>query len=293
MNIMQLKYFVAVCTYKKVSEAAKVLHISQPSLSNAIKELENEFGIILFNRRYAGMELTAEGKTFLELANGILEKVNRTEHVMSDLGTKRKVMKLGVPPMIGALILPHIFKYFCSDNPDIVLEITESGREELIISLLSGELDAMFIPHTEPLGNVFSKSIAKLEIVCAVSADNVLSQKETLTFTDLSDVPLVLFKNSFFQTEQIKQKFLLAGVTPNIVLQTEQLSTIQTLVKNNLCAGFMFRELINSESDIYPIPMEDSMYVDVSIAWGKNQPQTDAVKRFFEYVSKYNILLKR
>ena len=63
MNINQLKYFDAVCTFQSVSLAAEYLHISQPSLSSAIKELENEFGILLFKRHHRGMVLTPEGET--------------------------------------------------------------------------------------------------------------------------------------------------------------------------------------------------------------------------------------
>ena len=62
MNLIQLKYFHAVCQFQTVSEAAEYLYISQPSLSNAIKELENEFGVALFRRHHRGMTLTEEGR---------------------------------------------------------------------------------------------------------------------------------------------------------------------------------------------------------------------------------------
>ena len=291
MNIMQLKYFIAVCTYNKVSDAAKFLHISQPSLSNAIKELENEFGIILFHRRYAGMELTSEGKTFLELARGILKDVEQAELVMSGLGNKRKNLRLGVPPMIGALVMPRIFKDFCSKNSDIKLEITEAGREELDTLLLSGDLDIIFTPHSGPLDNkLLSKNISKLEVVCCVSPNNVLSLKKSISFAELKDVPIVLFKNSFFQTEQIKQRFLLSGVNPNIMLQTDQLSTIQSLVENNLCAGFMFRNLIKGNSAICALSLNDEFGIDVSLAWRKNYPVTDSMKRFIDFTFECKII---
>ena len=61
MNLMQLKYFNAICTFGTVSGAAEYLHIAQPSLSNAIKELEGEFGVLLFSRRHRGMVLTPAG----------------------------------------------------------------------------------------------------------------------------------------------------------------------------------------------------------------------------------------
>ena len=68
MNINQLKYFNAVCEYGKVSVAAQILHISQPSLSSALKELEQEFGVNLFKRQHSGMSLTNEGRIFYDLS---------------------------------------------------------------------------------------------------------------------------------------------------------------------------------------------------------------------------------
>lgn len=73
MNFNQLKYFNTVAEQGSVSKAAELLHISQPSLSAAIKELEEEFGTTLFNRHYRGVALTREGnamKRFIEFARG-------------------------------------------------------------------------------------------------------------------------------------------------------------------------------------------------------------------------------
>ena len=237
------------------------------------------------------MELTSEGKTFLELARGILKDVEQAELVMSGLGNKRKNLRLGVPPMIGALVMPRIFKDFCGKNSDIKLEITEAGREELDTLLLSGDLDIIFTPHSGPLDNkLLSKNISKLEGVCCVSPNNVLSLKKSISFAELEDVPIVLFKNSFFQTEQIKQRFLLSGVNPNIMLQTDQLSTIQSLVENNLCAGFMFRNLIKGNSAICALSLNDEFEIDVSLAWRKNYPVTDSMKRFIDFTFECEII---
>jgi len=66
MNLNQLKYFSAVCTYQTISDAAAYLHISQPSLSSAIKELEKEFGVVLFRRHHRGMVLLRKAKPYSE-----------------------------------------------------------------------------------------------------------------------------------------------------------------------------------------------------------------------------------
>ena len=123
MNISQLKYFTAVCEFGTVSAAAEYLHIAQPSLSLAIKELENEFGTVLFTRTHRGMQPTSEGRLLLGMSKDIIERVESAEKIMKDVGHNKKTLKLGVPPMIGSLILPVIYKDFVAKNKDISIEI--------------------------------------------------------------------------------------------------------------------------------------------------------------------------
>ena len=284
MNLIQLKYFQAVCTYQTVSAAAEYLHISQPALSSAIKELENEFGVSLFRRQHSGMALTTEGDVLLNMAQKILSSADEMESVMRDLGKTRKKLRLGVPPMIGFLLMPYIYKYFAVENPLIQLEITEGGRQELLKKLSDDLLDMIFLPHNRPLEKKFaSHKILRLEIVCCASKDNAISDYASVAPTDLAGVPLILFKDSFFQTEEIKKWFSLAGVEPNVLLQTNQFSTMQSMIENNVAVGFLFRELIKKESVLVPIPIGVPMYVDVSLAWKKDTYFLEVMRKFLKY----------
>jgi len=284
MNLIQLKYFQAVCTYQTVSAAAEYLHISQPALSSAIKELENEFGVSLFHRQHSGMTLTAEGEVLQNMSQNLLNSAEEMENVMRDLGKKHKKIRLGVPPMIGFLLMPYIYKCFAVENPQIQLEITEGGRQELLKKLSDDLLDMIFLPHNRPLEKKYaSQKIAQLEIVCCASKENTISGCTSIVPEDLADVPLILFKDSFFQTEEIKKWFSLAGVEPKVLLQTNQFSTMQTMIENNVAVGFLFKELIKKESVLVPIPIGVPMYVDVSLAWKKDTYFLEVMRKFLKY----------
>ena len=205
MNLTQLKYFKAICTYKSVSQASQYLHISQPSLSSAIKELESEFKVSLFRRHHRGMTLTPEGETLLKLSEELLKKAEQTEKIMNEFSNQKKKLRLGVPPMIGSLILPDVYKNFIAQNPLIIPEITEGGTQNLISLLDDDTLDMIFIPHKQPIEQCYSSIKAKnLEIVCCVSENNPLSELKSVGAEDLKNVPLVLFKNSFFNSKASK-----------------------------------------------------------------------------------------
>ena len=284
MNLIQLKYFEAVCKYQSVSAAAEALYISQPTLSTAIKELEKEFDVTLFFRHHRGMVLTEEGSELLKHTERLLSHAGQIERMMSDFGKKRKVLRLGVPPMICSLFLPKIFREFSQKNPDIRLDITEGGRQEMLNQLSKELLDMAFLSHNSPFDNSLqSLQVAQFETVCCVAKSSPLATLKSVRPKDIANAPVVLFKNSFFQTEEIKKWFSASLINPDIILQTSQLSTLQNLIKNDLAVGFMFRELVSEDENIVPIPMETPLNLNVSLVWKQNYPVFNAMNRFIEY----------
>lgn len=293
MNLVQLKYFQAVCTFGTVSAAAEYLFISQPSLSSAIKELENEFGVALFKRQHRGMTLTAEGEQLLRMSGELLGRADEIKNIMNDLGKERKLLRLGIPPMIGSLILPAVYRSFAPKYPEIRLEITEGGRRELLEKLSGNILDMAILPHTASnIGGEFeSLKLAELETVLCVSKDSPLAKLKRVSATELVNEVLVLFKNSFFQTEEIKRWFAESGVKPNVLLQTEQLSTVLSIVSSGIAGGFMFRQLIDGKPEFAAISTETPMYVNVSLVWKKDAYFFSCMKKFRDFIENNNPII--
>lgn len=128
MKLSQLQYFQAVRKYGSISKAAEIIHITQPSISNAIRQLENEFGLNLFYRVNGRLRLTEAGKGFSGHVNEILRKVENTERRMASLGQESSVIKVGIPSVIGSALFPTIFSGFNAARPYVSLEIHESIR---------------------------------------------------------------------------------------------------------------------------------------------------------------------
>lgn len=287
MNLNQLSYFNAVCAYQSISKAADCLHISQPSLSAAIRELENEFGVTLFTRHYRGVRLTEEGQVLYKLSKELVSRAEQTVMTMKDLGCGRKVLKLGVPPMIGSLILPRISQAF--SGTEISLEITEGGYHDLMERLLEKELDLAFLPHIgAPDPAVCCIPAATLEVCCCTRKDHPLAGCGSVSPSALAQYPLVLFENSFLQTELIFQWFHAENAEPNILLQTQQLSTMLRMMESGAAVGFLFRELINAHPTLSAIPTERSLLLPVSLAWPQSAHRTNAMDAFIRYVKSQN-----
>lgn len=284
MNLIQLKYFQTVANFQSMTKAAEFLNITQPSLSLAIKELEKEFGVTLFRRHRHGMGLTEEGMELQKLSDSLLAHAEEVQRHMSDLGEKRKVLRLGVPPMIGSLMLTRIYDEFAVKNPDVMLDISEAGRQELMEMLAENRVDMVFLPHNTPFDSTLSTlTIAPFEIVCAVKKGST-ANLDAVNPKDLAGKPLVLFKDNFFQTNEIKKWFKKGGVEPEILLQTDQLSTLQKIITSGVAVGFMFRELIEGNADIQAISLVDPIPVRVSLVWKANVPVFSAMKKFMNYI---------
>lgn len=285
MNITQLKYFHAIATYHTASLAAQHLYISQPSLSNAIKELEREFAVTLFYRRYNGMFLTPEGTKLYNATKELLSRFDEVEAMMHRIGKDTKKLRLGIPPMISSFMFADLYRDFVLRNGDIELSITEKGRSELLDALNDGLLDIVLLPHTKPFDSSFSvKTIGALEVVCCVSKGDPLSGSRTVDAKMLERHPLVLFSESFFQTKAIKSWFSDAGVEPNVSVQTEQLSTAQGMIEKGLAAGFMFKNVAERSDAIDAIPLSPAIHVKVSAIRKKDAYVFDTLKKLEAYL---------
>ena len=160
----------------------------------------------------------------------------------------------------------------------------------MIKSITENRLDMAFISHNQQIeSGLASLHVSRLEIVCGTTKQNLLSVKKSLSPIELSMVPLVMFEDGFFQTAEIKKWFAKEGITPNILMQTAQLSTMLSIISSNTAVGFMFKKLIEKNSDIVPISMEPNVFVDISLVWKKDKYFFSGMRRFKEFLNNESL----
>ena len=136
MNLQQMRYFVMVARLGNVTEAAKALHIAQPPLSRQIKQLEQELGVVLFDRSGRRLHLTETGHMLLHRAEEILNLTDRTvcELSSSELG-QEGILSLGVVPSMSLMVLPQMIAAFKELYPKITYRLL-IGESLRVIELL-------------------------------------------------------------------------------------------------------------------------------------------------------------
>ena len=145
MKIVQLEYFCAVTECHGITQAAQKLYVTQPAISNAIRELEKEFSVNLFIRSKNHLTLTNEGEMFYQKASALLESIRQTSSQLYDLGKQVIPVKIGIPPLLSTVFFPDMLLAFYEKYPDIPVELFEYGSIRAAALVQEEELDLALV----------------------------------------------------------------------------------------------------------------------------------------------------
>lgn len=196
MNILHMKYAVEVARVGSLNKAAETLLIAAPNVGRSIKELEADIGISIFERTTKGMELTPEGEEFINYAKGILNQIDEVENFYKKGSAKKQKFSISVP---RACYISEAFSQFSKSLSKEAAEIfyKETNSQRTIRNMLEHDYKLGIIRYAENYDKYF-KAMLEEKCFCyemvteftyslIMSADNPLSQKETITFDDLAD----------------------------------------------------------------------------------------------------------
>jgi len=287
MRLIQLQYFTEVCKEGNITRAAERLHVSQPTVTTAIRDLEEELGISLFHRIKQRIYLTSEGNYFLQEVTPLLGQLDVLVGHMNDLGNKKNHVKVGIPPMMGSFLFPKIFAGFKSLHPEIALEIFEYGALE-IQKLVADEVLDLAVMIEESLTNqeITFKEILKTNFRVYVNEKHPLAHRTALNYSDLDGEPLVMFGTCFYVNRVVTGGFERAGITPNIVLLTSQINTIKRFVEENIAATFLIEDCVTPEDKMTMVSLQEPSPVTVGIGWKTGRHLYSDTAKFIKFVGQ-------
>ncbi len=233
MTIRHLKIFIAVCDYKSTVEASKQLNIAQPSISFAIKEIENYYGIKLFDRISRKLVLTNDGEKFLFQARDIINKVDNLEINFKD-NDSTQIITLGCSATIAIFILPNILKKFKETNKNINFNLIIRDSKTLSQMLLKNELDLALIETPILDKDLVSKPFYNDNLLLYLSKDNKLSKKDIIKLEDLKNENIILRERHSAVRKLVDATFIANNFNTTISWESTSTQAIISLVENNL-----------------------------------------------------------
>ncbi|OED50453.1 hypothetical protein AB838_02130 [Rhodobacteraceae bacterium (ex Bugula neritina AB1)] len=243
MNFKQLTAFREVMLTGSISEAARILHRSQPAVSAQISSLENDIGIKLFQRKGARVVPNPEAHYLFDEATGILarlETVKRTLESISDLDTG--VLRIVSIPGPSIFILPNLIADFTAKRPSIQTILASGSSVRVQRAIATQEYDvglADFGFGIADESRLIDHEVIQFTALCALPMDDSLAQKEFVHATDLRGQPMAVTERNHPIHNQIRASFDEAGVPLNIRFEVQSFLPMFTFVERRLAYGIV------------------------------------------------------
>lgn len=235
MDIRQLQYLVEVARLKSFTKAAEALFITQPTISKTIRSMEEELGVVLFNRQGKQIELTDAGKIIVDRAADILNSFQNLSSELDDLrNLKRGHIRIGLPPMVGSSFFPKLMGLFHQLYPEITIRLFEDGAKKVEIDVADGSLDlgVIVLPTTEEGFGSFPFVEEKLNLI--VSPTHRLANRKEVSLADLREEFFIMFREDFALHDRIIKECEKAGFQPKLIYESSQWDLISQMAAEGL-----------------------------------------------------------
>jgi len=283
MTLHQLRIFECVVRHLNITKASVALHISQPSVSQQLKLLEEEFGTRFFMRLNQGVELTAEGDEFFNAIQPLLTEAEHLEKRFKSSSRENDTTPLivGGSHNVSVNVLPKLLMAFKERHPSVqfILETNESRKIET--RLLNSEAEIALITNPSHRAELMYESYEEMELVAFCLPTNPLARKK-LTLKELAECPLVLRGGG-----RLEKVLTNLGYRMNVVLRCEASTTVKAAVRMGMGVGILYRNAIASRIakgnlKMINVPELKEMGIKSFVVYDKRKPLAPMAQEFLQ-----------
>lgn len=287
MTLRNLRIFLAVADCGSMSEAAKKMHIAQPSVSGTIAEIEEKYGVRLFERLGRRLYITSTGMQLCEYVRHILSMYDAMEQKLKN-ADETDSLRIGATVTVGTCMIGGLIKHYMADTgnaaPNVVVDNTRVIEE----MLLKSELDVAIIEGKIRSGDLVSQVLIAdpMALVCAPDA-NPFESKKTVRLEDLCDVPFILREKGSGTRELFENAMPYLNErwicnNSEAILKAVEMGFGMTVISRRLAA-----ERLKNGSLIELRVSDAALERQFCIVWHKNKYLTNSLQQFIELCHKY------
>lgn len=274
-----------VCKWKNISKASASLHVSQPTITISMKELEAETGLNLFKRDGKRITITSDGEFLFSKIAVVLNSVEQLNNDILDFVHTKNHIKMAIPLQVGAYLIPMIFEEFTYRHPQIQLEIVEFGGMDSLRMVENEELDiAITIYEADYCGGLNYTKLFDSECCFCTNIEHPLASERHIEAVDLITEKFVMLQGGFFVNQMVSHVFANAGIKPNIILRSAQLHTVKNLVNKNIASTFLMREAVMDDRKIVAIPFASPLNIKAGIVTKQSRQIYSDVKKLADFM---------
>lgn len=297
MTLQQLKYVIEVAKAKSISEAAKKLFISQPSLTNAIKELEKEMNITIFLRTNKGILISKEGEIFLGYARQVLEQAYLLEEMYLKQDKRKQQFCVSTQHYSFAVnAFVDIIKEYGHDEYDFSFRETQTYEIIEDVTRMKSEIGVLYINDFNKLviqkilkeHNLIFHSLIVVKPHIFISSKNPLAKKKKVTMEELRSYPYLSFEqgehNSFYYSEEI-----FSSVVRYKNIRVRDRATLFNLLIGlngyTVCSGIIDENL--NGKDIVAVALDKEGEMNIGYITRKDSLTSDLANAYIEALKQY------
>ena len=288
MTLLQLRYFQLLSRTLHYTHTAEQLHISQPSLSYAINELEKELGAKLFQRDKQKVRLTSYGLQFLPYVDQCLSVLQEgCEAVRSMVDNAPRVVRLGYPQSVSHSFVPRLIQSVYRQDPEhrILFQFSEASSQNVLNQLQSGTLDAGVVFHQADWAECVP--IGHQHFYLAVPAGHPLAQRESVNFLDFANEPQIMLKRSNSLRQTLDSVYAKFGMIPNAVFEVKELNAALQYVALDFGLSVIPPVPVNRPDKVTLVPIaqpQEEFRRTVYFAYPKDGRLSPLVQRMCTYI---------
>ena len=289
MELRQLKYFEKACELKNFSEASRMLHISQSTLSQQIKQLEDELNVLLFDRIGKRIIPTEAGLAFLPFArNSILEAENGKQIIKDLKGIMTGTLNIGVTYSLSHLLTCSITE-FKKTYPGIKVIINFGTSKEQIKLLEEKLVDCVLSFEPEEIDEEYDKiKLFSSRLYFIVHESSPLAHLSSISLKRLQNIELILPAVGFATRMKTDEICCNNNITLNTVMEINDVQTIINLIRKGNWGTILTKAAIKDEPDLKAIPIlsAEILTSQAYLFWPKGSYRKTSAIEFAEFVQK-------
>ncbi|MBM7608466.1 DNA-binding transcriptional LysR family regulator [Lysinibacillus composti] len=295
MTLQQLKYVIEVARSRSISKAAQNLFISQPSLSNALKELEKEMGISIFIRTNKGITLTPEGSEFLGYARQVVEQAELLENRYANTQAPQQHFSVSAQHYAFAVsAFVKLLKDFKREEYELTLRETKTFEIIDDVKNLRSEIGILYINEFNRNviqkflreGNLEFHELFEAKPHVFISTKNPLVNKGSVTLEDLLPYPYLSFEQGDYNSFYFSEEILSTLSRPKNIRVSDRATLFNLLIGLNgytISTGVISKEL---NSDIASVPLEVDERITVGYIRHKNVTHSRLGNIYIDYLKE-------
>lgn len=289
MTIVQLKYFLTVCESGRIRIAAERLHVSEPTISVAIRRLEDDVGQPLFTRNRRQLDLTEAGRRFRTRAQEVVDCFERLEADVESNRAGSHILRVAAPSTLGEYLYVRFVPAFTEKHPSVLFETPPMTSVDAAQQVLDERAELAFCDQlavTSPLLEFLP--LVRSEMRCYMRRDHPLAGKEAVTPELLRDEKIILWSERALISRELLRWFEAADVKANLFMYSNRRSVSVDMVRRRGVVAFCMEFAgdlcsVTLPEDLVLVPLQPKLVFQIGLVRKRNAVLSRDAQRFFDF----------